>query len=167
MKRKKGNMEWALEQILPPVPPAEIESACNRVLSQLHDAMPERVEAFRFQRNGRKKAVAEVPRPTESLKPFVALVLRVVSSLADEAYCIRIRDKVSETLSETVSLGRIYSAVDRLEEKGLISQFKGVASNDPTGRVRPFYKLTPQGERALKEAMAAAQAVTGTLEDFA
>src|SRR5438132_701821 len=149
MKRKKVNMEWALEQILPSIPPAEIESACNRVLNQLHDAMPERVEAFRFQRDGRKKAAVEAPRPTESLKPFDVLVLRALSLIPDEAHCIGIRGKVSELSSEDVSFGRIYSAVDRLEERGLVSQFKGDPSNDPKGRVRTCYKLTPLGERAL------------------
>ena len=129
--------------------------------------MPERVEAFRFQRDGRKKAEAEVSCPNQALKPLPALVLRALSLIPDEAYCIRIRDKVSELSSEDVSFGRIYSAVDRLEERGLVSQFKGDLSNDPKGRVRTCYKLTPLGERALKEAKAAAQHATGTLEDFA
>jgi hypothetical protein len=167
MKRDKRNTEGILKQILPTASSEEIESACNRVLSQLHEAMPERVESFRFERAGKKNT--EAPRPIQSLKPFDALVLLAVYLVPGEPNRINIYGKVCESWPKRVHMATMFTSLDKLEERGFVSQFEGAPSKDPTGqmRVRPGYQLTPQGERALAEARTAAQEVTGTLEDFA
>ena len=82
--------------------------------------------------------------------------LAVLLSLAalDEAYGASIRREVSRRLGRECSVGAVYTTLQRLEEKRLISSW----TSDPTpvrgGRARRCYEITPAGDRALRSARA-------------
>lgn len=79
-------------------------------------------------------------------------VLLAVARLADEAYGLAIRRDVSARLNHDYSVGAIYTTLERLEQKGLVSSH----TTDPTpkrgGRARRQFTITGAGGRSLQQA---------------
>jgi len=50
-----------------------------------------------------------------------------------------------------VSLGSVYAALERLEEKGLVSSTVGEPTAERGGRARRYFQVTRQGLRAIRE----------------
>ena len=102
---------------------------------------------------------------SETLGQFEQLVLTAVHSLGDGAYGVPIHAKVSEMSGKGVNTGSIYVALDRLSEKGMLSS----AYSDPTpergGKARRFYRLEPQGQRALRDALETARRMSEAIEE--
>lgn len=98
----------------------------------------------------------------ELLGTFEQIVLLAVLDLADDAYGRAILRAVEAALERdrAVAAGAIYSTLDRVEQKGLLtSRLEPGNPNDGNpargGRVRRYYRLTPQGITALNDARAA------------
>lgn len=101
-----------------------------------------------------------MPR-SDSLGQFEQLVLTSVVALGDNAYGITIHKKVHElALSKAVTLGAIYVALDRLEDKGFVSSWLSEPTAARGGRAKRCYRLEAPGERALKESLATARRMT-------
>ena len=98
-----------------------------------------------------------MPR-SDSLGQFEQLVLTSVLTLGDNAYGVTIHKKVHElAASKTVTLGAIYVALDRLEDKGYVSSWLSEPTAERGGRAKRCYRLELPGERALKESIATAR----------
>ncbi len=98
-----------------------------------------------------------MPR-SDSLGQFEQLVLTSVVALADNAYGITIHKKVHELASSrAATLGAIYVALDRLEDKGFVSSWFSEPTAARGGRAKRCYRLEVPGERALKESLATAR----------
>lgn len=82
------------------------------------------------------------------------LVLLAVLRENSEAYGVSIRRAIEERTGRDVILGAIYSALDRLEDKGLVRS----RVTDPLpvrgGRARRVFTVTAAGQRALAESQA-------------
>jgi len=99
---------------------------------------------------------------SQSLGTLELNVLLAVTRLADDAYGLAIRRDVSARLHHDYSVGAIYTTLQRLEDKGLVSSH----TTDPTptrgGRSRRQFGVTGAGRRALEHArQAAASAWSG------
>lgn len=79
-------------------------------------------------------------------------VLVAVARLGSEAYGVPVRDAVSETLGHDYSVGAIYTSLQRLEEKGLLSATVGEPLPQRGGRARRTFHVTAAGHRALESA---------------
>lgn len=84
----------------------------------------------------------------------------------EDAYGITIRDEIEERTGRCVSLGAIYTALDRLEEKKFVSSWLGGATAERGGRAKRFYRLEAAGEAALKESLRATKRMTVGLEQL-
>ena len=86
-------------------------------------------------------------------------ILLSVARLGTEAYGLAIRHDVSERTKRDYSVGAVYTTLQRLETKGLVSSH----TTDPLpirgGRSRRQFKLTAAGNRALREAQRVAASV--------
>jgi DNA-binding PadR family transcriptional regulator len=86
-----------------------------------------------------------------SLGEFELAVLVSLAAL-DDAYGAAIRREVSRRLDRDCTVGAVYTTLQRLEDKRLIASW----TSDPTpvrgGRSRRCYRVTPNGERALRAA---------------
>ena len=71
---------------------------------------------------------------------------------ADEAYGMAIVDEIGRRTGRDVSVGAVYSALDRLERKGLLVSSVGDPSPERGGRARRFYGLREEGREALVDA---------------
>lgn len=84
------------------------------------------------------------------LGAFEEIVLLALVHLGDDAYGMTIRREIEERAKRTVSIGAVYSTLDRLETKGLISSRYANGSEARRGRARRYFKLEPEGARSLE-----------------
>jgi DNA-binding PadR family transcriptional regulator len=77
------------------------------------------------------------------------LILLAVWKLENHAYCIPIRDQLSEITGENWSLGSIYMPLDRLVKRGHLKSYLSESTPERGGRQKRIYKLTDEGMKAL------------------
>lgn len=90
----------------------------------------------------------------ELLGTFEQIVLLAVLGLGDEAYGRAVLREVQTASPQgrSVAAGAVYSTLDRVEVKGLLSSRLEKGTPERGGRARRFYRLTPDGAAALTEA---------------
>src|SRR4051812_21859825 len=101
---------------------------------------------------------------SENLGQLEMLLMSAVMLCGTDAYGMTIQEK-SEELGRDVSLGNVYTVLDRLEKKGYLRSWFG----DPTpvrgGKPKRYFEVTGAGEKVLKEATRVAEnVVTGLRE---
>lgn len=90
---------------------------------------------------------------------FEYLVLAATARLGDEAYGAAIR-RVLADASRPASIGALYTTLDRLERKGLITTWMGEATQARGGRAKRMVNLTEKGAKAASEFYTAIRQVT-------
>ena len=88
----------------------------------------------------------------EFLGEFEQLVLLALMRLGDDAYGMRVRQEIKGRTGRDVSIGAIYTTLNRLEEKKLITSELGEATEARGGRAKRMFTITADGERALERA---------------
>jgi PadR family transcriptional regulator PadR len=86
----------------------------------------------------------------EYLGEFEQLILLTIVRLGDKAYGARMRAEIERRYGRTVSIGQLYTALNRLEAKSLVSSRLA----DPTpvrgGRTKRYFQVEPGGLEALR-----------------
>ncbi len=83
------------------------------------------------------------------LGAFEEIVLLALVHLGDNAYGMTIRREIEDRSGRTVSIGAVYSTLDRLESKGLVSSTYSNGSEARRGRAKRYFKLEPEGAKSL------------------
>lgn len=96
------------------------------------------------------------------LGEFEQLILFSVVLLEDDAFGVAIRETIEERTGRVVSAGAIYTALGRLEERGLVRSWVGDPGSGP-GRPRKYYAIEPAGARALMDSYETISAMAGGL----
>ena len=90
-----------------------------------------------------------------NLGEFEQLILLAILRLRDDAYGVTIRAELADRTGRNVAPGALYTALDRLETKGLITS----RMSDPTpqrgGRAKRHVTVTTGGIEALTRAVQA------------
>ena len=102
--------------------------------------------------------------PKSRLGELELLVLLALLHLGPEAYGVSIHETIEQRSGHDVALGAIYATLTRLEEKRFVAPWLSGPLPIRGGRARKHWKLTPLGERALKNA---ASALAGMLDGLA
>jgi PadR family transcriptional regulator PadR len=84
------------------------------------------------------------------LGEFEQLLLMALLQLEDEAYGARIREVIEARTGRTISPGAVYTALDRLESRGLVSSSLGDPTPQRGGKRKRFYRLEPRGAELLR-----------------
>ncbi len=87
---------------------------------------------------------------SDSLGEFEQVALLALIRLRADAYGARIRREIAERIGRDVSLGAIYTTLERLERKGFVSSARGAPTPERGGRAKRFYKIAAPGVRALQ-----------------
>jgi len=95
--------------------------------------------------------------PHRQLGGFEQAVLLALVSLKDEAYGVSIRNELERQLGRSVSLGAVYTTLDRLLVKGLVNTHLGEPTSERGGRAKKFFTIDRRGVEALRHARHAAQ----------
>jgi DNA-binding PadR family transcriptional regulator len=102
----------------------------------------------------------------ELLGTFEQIVLLAVVRQGEDAYGRAILREVEQAFSgsRTVAAGAVYSTLDRLESKKLLSSKLGEGTAERGGRRRRFYRVTTNGYRALSEARATLEPLWNSIQ---
>lgn len=90
----------------------------------------------------------------DALGEFEHLLLLALLHLGSDAYGTTIRDHIEERTGRAPSPGAVYTALSRLERRGLIASRLGDPTPERGGKRKRLYTLRPQGEQAIREAQA-------------
>ena len=88
--------------------------------------------------------------PKRYLGEMELMVLLAVVRLGDEAYGVPISKELLDLAGREVSLGSIYAALDRIEQKGFVTSSLGDPTPERGGRAKRYFRVTSTGVRALK-----------------
>lgn len=89
------------------------------------------------------------PPQTGPLGEFEQITLLALLRLEPAAYGASIRREIEERAGRAVMLGAVYTTLDRLERKGLVSSWMGDPTPERGGRRKKLYRLEPAGAEAL------------------
>jgi DNA-binding PadR family transcriptional regulator len=86
---------------------------------------------------------------SHTLGDFEQLILMAMLRLGADAYGVSLREEIESRPGRTVSAGALYTALDRMERRGLVSSRLGEPTPSRGGKRKRLYTLLPAGERAL------------------
>jgi DNA-binding PadR family transcriptional regulator len=82
---------------------------------------------------------------------FEQRILFALIRLGTDAYGVTIRGDIEARTGRAVSAGALYTALGRLETRGLVSSRLGEPTPERGGKRKRLYTVEPAGERALAE----------------
>lgn len=88
-----------------------------------------------------------------NLGEFEQLILLAVLRLRDDAYGVTIRAELAARAGRHVAPGALYTALERLESKGLITSHMGDPTPQRGGRAKRYVTVTRAGMQALQRAV--------------
>jgi len=89
---------------------------------------------------------------TPPLGEFEQGVLLAILRLSDDAYGVTIRREIQTCTEREPAPGALYTTLDRLEEKGLVTSKYGDPTPARGGRARRYFTVTARGVRAVARA---------------
>ena len=93
--------------------------------------------------------------PALYLGEFEQLILLAILRLGDNAYGVTIRAELMERARRAVAPGALYTALERLETKGLLTSRMGDPTPQRGGRAKRYVTVTAAGIEALRRALQA------------
>ncbi|MGB0835183.1 MAG: PadR family transcriptional regulator [Psychrobium sp.] len=91
------------------------------------------------------------------LGEFEQFLLLSILKLGDEAYGTTIRQLLADKIERDVTIGALYTTLDRLEKKGFVASKMGEATSERGGRAKKYFRVSALGEQALKRSKQALQ----------
>jgi len=86
----------------------------------------------------------------DNLGEFEPVVLLALIRLRANAYGTSIRQEIAERTGRDVSVGAVYTTLERMQQKGFVSSARGAPTPERGGRAKRYYKIEAPGERALQ-----------------
>jgi PadR family transcriptional regulator PadR len=86
----------------------------------------------------------------EILGSFEYQILAILIQKPGDAYGTTVRERIEEQTGRSVSVGALYTALDRLEKKGLVSSRWGEATPERGGRRKRYYEIEGAGIEAVR-----------------
>ena len=86
----------------------------------------------------------------EYLGEFEQIVLLALLRLGKTAYGVPVRQEIERRTKRAVSVGALYSTLDRLEAKGYIASWFAEPTAERGGRSKRFFRVEPLGLKAVK-----------------
>ena len=84
------------------------------------------------------------------LGEFEYVLITTAAGLGEKAYGVAIRDEIEASIQRKCSMGALYTTIDRLETKGLLTTWMGEATTQRGGRSKRMVKVTAKGVQAAK-----------------
>jgi DNA-binding PadR family transcriptional regulator len=94
-------------------------------------------------------------QPATDLGPLDQQVMLAIMRLHPTAYGISIQDHIEGRTGRSYSIGAIYAALERLENRGFVVSKKGEPTSERGGRAKFYFTLTAPGQATLRESLRA------------
>ena len=85
------------------------------------------------------------------LGEFEEVVLLVVAMLEGNAYGVNITHEITQQTYRDVRLNQVHAALQRLEDKGMVTSRMGDPTPERGGRRKRIFTITVYGQRVLHE----------------
>ena len=86
----------------------------------------------------------------ENLGEFEQIALLALIRLRANAYGASIRQEITERTGRDVSVGAVYTTLERMEQKGFVSSARGEPTPERGGRAKRYCKVEAAGDHALQ-----------------
>jgi PadR family transcriptional regulator, regulatory protein PadR len=86
-----------------------------------------------------------------SLGEFEQVVLLAILRLDEKAYGVSIRQEIAACTHRTPSPGALYTTLDRLEERGLVTSRFGDPTPERGGRAKRYFQVSQGGVQAVAQ----------------
>jgi PadR family transcriptional regulator PadR len=96
-------------------------------------------------------SIVEVMTERGYLGEFELMILLAMINLGDEAYGVPISRELEAQRGRDVSVGSVYAALDRLENKGLVASSLGDPTPGRGGKAKRYFRVTKEGLRQVHE----------------
>lgn len=93
-----------------------------------------------------------MPDKEKFLGEFEQMVLLACVQLGSNAYGASLRQLLHSEIQRDVAIGALYSTLERLEKKGMVTSKFGEATAERGGKPKRFFEVTAKGQTALKRA---------------
>lgn len=80
------------------------------------------------------------------------MVILAILRLGQNAYGVAIEELLSKATNNTLNVRGIYTTLQRLKQKGLITELKNPPATSSKGPARKYYAVEMAGKKALKNA---------------
>ena len=87
------------------------------------------------------------------LGEFEILILAALIRLGDEAYGVTVRREIESRTDRSISIGAVYTALGRLEKRGLVRSHVGAPTAERGGRAKRYFRVENSGRVALESAV--------------
>jgi PadR family transcriptional regulator, regulatory protein PadR len=106
----------------------------------------------------------------DNLGEFEQLILAALLMLGagENAYGLTVHEQVEKLVGKLriVSLGAVYTTLDRLEQKGYVRSWFGGATAERGGRSKRFFEITGTGRRVLENSLQVANNMVAGLREI-
>ncbi len=85
------------------------------------------------------------------LGEFELMVMLAILRLDSDVYGVPISREIEEITGREVSIGSVYAALERLEEKGLVTSSLGEPTAERGGRAKRFFRITDSGLKEVRQ----------------
>jgi PadR family transcriptional regulator, regulatory protein PadR len=85
------------------------------------------------------------------LGEFELMVILTLIHLGDDAYGVPISRELEKRRGRGVSVGSVYAALERLEQKGLVASSLGDPTPERGGKAKRYFRVTKEGLRQLHQ----------------
>ncbi len=100
----------------------------------------------------------------KKLGEFEQMVLLALLRLRENAYGSAVRVEIEKRTGREISIGALYTTLERLEKQGLVRSRIGEPTAERGGRRKKYFTLRPAGEEALAESYRAFKGMVSGLE---
>lgn len=96
----------------------------------------------------------------ELLGSLEHIVLLALVRLKSNAYGMTVRREIEERTGRNISIGAVYTTLERLQAKGYVSSFVGEPTAVRGGRAKRLFRIEADGEGALRASQEAIRKMT-------
>ena len=103
----------------------------------------------------------------KDLTLYESIHLLAILRLGDDAYGVRIKEEISVMTDREISYGTLYSYLDQLFKKDLVTKATGDPAHERGGRRKIYYRVTTRGAKALQAAYTLQKSIWKRAPDLA
>ena len=93
--------------------------------------------------------VEQMPRG-DLLGSLEHIVLLALIQLKSNAYGMTVRREIEARTGRNISIGAVYTTLERLQAKGYVSSLVGEPTAERGGRAKRLFRIEAEGEQALR-----------------
>lgn len=80
-------------------------------------------------------------------------ILLAILNNRNDAYGVEIRREIKDRINKDVSVGALYTTLDRLEAKSFLESRIGESTEERGGRAKKYFQVTALGQKTLKQSL--------------